>query len=189
MLYKDPSPKKLKEARIKTYEKEIKTMLEEEFLQRRTFHDSYSPYMMEKILQIGEQGGGRSQMMKAIGVRTVNTFQRWMDDNDEFREAYLLAQVYCQAYLEEQLLNKSTGLNPDIDVKALSLLMSSRFPEYKKEVSNTKVEFNVTNNSLEQLPDSVLNDRIQQQIKSLGFSEKSDISDGIIIEHDSPEES
>lgn len=189
MLHKDPSPAKLKKARLKTIENEFKSMLEEEFLQRRTFHDTYSPYMAEKILQIGEKGGGRSQMMKEINVRTVNTFKRWLEDNQDFADAYELAQVYCQAFLEDLLLKKSTGENQDVDPKALAALMSARFPEYKKETNNTKVEFNVTNNSLEQLPDDVLNERIKQQVHRLGYNQPKDVEDGIIIEHDSPKES
>lgn len=181
MLYKDPSPAQLKKARLKTIEKEFKVMLETEFLQRRTFHDTYSPYMSEKILQVGERGGGRAQMMKEINVRTVSTFKKWLEDNQDFADAYELAQVYCQAYLEELALQKSTGENQTIDIKAINMLMAARFPEYKKETNNNKIEFNVTNNSLEQLPDDVLNERITQQVHRLGFNKVLDIEDGIII--------
>lgn len=181
MLYRDPSPAKLKKARIKTIEKELKTMLEEEFLQRRTFHDTYSPYMSEKILQVGERGGGRSQMMKEIGVRTVNTFRKWLEDNQDFADAYELAQVYCQAYLEELALQKSTGENQDVDIKAISMLMSARFPEYKKETNN-KTEINITNNQLERLTDEELNARLQQGYTKLGYRAPITI-EGVIIEH------
>lgn len=183
MLYKDPPEKKLKEARRKTFEKQIRSMLEEEFLQRRTFHDAYSPYMCEKILQVGEQGGGRSQMMKVINVRTVKTFNKWLEDNEEFKDAYELAQVYCQAYLEDLILKKSTGENTNIDPKAIQLLMGARFPEYKKEAGQ-KAELNINiNNSLEALDDHTLNERIKQQVKQLGYDRVEDIEDGVIIEH------
>lgn len=163
-------------------------MLEEEFLKRRSFHDSYSPWMSEKILQIGEKGGGRAQMMKEINVRTVKTFNAWLEDNEDFRDAYELAQVYCQAYLEDLILQKSTGQNSEIDPKAVQMLMAARFPEYKKETNNNKMEINITNNQLERLTDEELNERLQQGYNRLGYKAPIDVEDGIIVEH-GPEES
>lgn len=181
MIYKDPSPAKLKKARIKTYEKEIKSMLEQEFLSRRNYNDTYSPYMAEKLLQIGEQGGGRAQMMKCIEVRSPNTFKRWLEENQDFQEAYELAQVYCQAYLEEQLLAGSLGQIDKFNPNALKMLMSTRFPEYREANSKTEITIN-TNSALEKLDDAALNERIKQEVKRLGFNNKDQIEDGIIIE-------
>ncbi len=169
MLHKNPSPAVLKKARIKTIEKELKGMLEQEFLKRRHFNDTYSPYMAEKILQVGEQGGGRSQMMKAIEVKTVKTFTNWLEDHQDFADAYELAQIYCQAYLEEQILEKATGKNSEIDIKALSLLMSSRFPEYKKELNGNKTEITI-NNSVERMDNYQLDEQIKRLTREYGFN-------------------
>lgn len=180
MIYKKPSETQLKKARLKTIEKEFKTMLEDEFLRRRSFADGYSPWMTEKILQIGEQGGGRAKMMKEIGVRTVSTFHKWMDENIEFKDAYELSQVYCQAYLEDLLLQKSTGMNEAVDPKALSMLMAARFPEYKKEVS-TKNEVNINLTEVNKLDDQTLTERIKGLQSKLGLGQ-SNIIEGECVE-------
>lgn len=180
MNYRKPGPKALREARVETIKKELKTMLEDEFLQRRTFHDSYSPYMCEKILQVGETGGGRSQMMKTLNVRTVQTFNKWLTENTEFKDAYELAQIYCQAFLEDLLLKKSTGENEAVDPKALNILMAARFPEYKKEAA-TRNEVNISVTEVTKLDDQTLTERIAYYQRKFGLKAPETI-DGECIE-------
>jgi hypothetical protein len=171
MIYKDPSPAQKKKARLKTIEKEFKTMLEEEFLQRRTFHDTYSPYMCEKIIQAGSEGGGFSEMMVAIGVKTKKTFFKWLEDNQDFQDAYEYGQVQCQAFLEKKLLEGSLGQIDKFNATALNKLLASRFPEFKDATSVTKNEINIGSiNSIEKMDASQLDEQIKRLTQQLGFN-------------------
>lgn len=169
MLYKDPTPEQLKKARIKTYQKQLKEMLQEEFLQRRTFHDGYSEWMDEKILQVGEEGGGRAEMMKAIGVRTVKTFNKWMDENQSFKDAYDLAAIYCQAFFEKKLVEGALGQIEKFNPKALEIIMNKRFPDYKVEPAGNKTEVNI--NHISGLNNDALEREIKRMMEKTGYSQ------------------
>lgn len=169
MLFRDPSPSQIKKARLKTYERQLKSMLEEEFLKRRNFHDGYSPWMDEKLLQVGEEGGGRAEMMKTIGVRTVRTFNAWLEANPSFKEAYELAAIYCQAFFEKKLLEGALGKIEKFNPKALEIIMTKRFPDYKVEPAGNKTEVNITN--LSGLNNDALEKEIKRMMEKTGYSQ------------------
>lgn len=175
MLHRDPSPKERKKTRQKVAEEEVFQMVQEAFLKRRRLIDAYESFMCEKILQIGEQGGNFAEMLKSLEVKTKATFFRWLDEHEEFRDAYELAQVYCQAYWEEKLRQGALGEIDGFNAAAFKTYMSSKFPEYKQEA---KTEINInSNNTLGKMDDALIDERIKMFQEKLGLTQISETID------------
>lgn len=169
MYHKKPSQKELKEIRKKHVENEVFEMVQEAFLKRRTLKNAYEPFMCEKIIQIGEQGGGEAEMIKAIEVKSKETFFRWIEENEEFKEAFDLAKVYCQAYLEQQLRKGAMGEIDGFNASALKTLMSAKFTEYKDTTVKNEFTFN-DNRKIEKVDDEMINERIKLLQEKLGLA-------------------
>ncbi len=181
MLFKKPSPKKLKEIQKKHAEEEVFQMVQEAFLKKRTLRASYDPWMSEKILQIGEQGGDFPQMIKALEVKTKATFFKWLDEHEEFKDAYELAQIYCQAYWQDKLQKGAMGEIDGFSAPAFKLFMSAKFPEYKQESGKTEININ-SNNTLEKMDPALIDERIRMFQEKLGLTHVSDTVDAEFTE-------
>lgn len=118
----------------------------------------YEPWMCEKIIEIAEQGGHVAQMCKAIGVRSRDTFYRWVKENEEFRTAYEESKVASQAFYENILLMGGLGKIPGYNFSSIAMVMNNKFSDdYKRSAtgSNTEININTVELDAKQLDDKI----------------------------------
>ena len=60
----------------------------------------YLPSMCDQIIALGKRGKSKAQMAAHLDI-SRSTFDRWLEANGEFREAWELADTHAQAFWEE----------------------------------------------------------------------------------------
>lgn len=136
----------------------------------------YEPWMCEKIIEVAEQGGHVPAMLKAIGVRSKDTFYRWLSEYPEFKEAYETSKIASQAFYEEILLAGALGKIKGYNFNSIAMVMNNKFnDEYQRSAtgSNTQVSIGSINN-LESLSNDELMKRIDKSLKKMNIEVKDD---------------
>jgi hypothetical protein len=129
--------------------------------------------MCLKILDVAANGGHVAQMCAAIGVRSFETFYRWVDEIPEFHEAYEESKVLSQAYYENLCLQVATGQIDNASSSILAMTMYNKFAhEYKR---GTNSEINIGSiNTIEKLDDKKLDEQIHKLQAKLGMTTSSE---------------
>lgn len=143
---------------------------------RETRKRKYEPWMCEKIIEVAEQGGHIPAMLKAIGVRSKDTFYRWLSEYPEFKEAYETSKIASQAFYEEILLAGALGKIKGYNFNSIAMVMNNKFnDEYQRSAtgSNTQVSIGSINN-LEGLSNDELMKRIDKSLKKMNIEVKDD---------------
>lgn len=120
--------------------------------------NKYEPWMCEKIIEIAEQGGHVAQMCKAIGLRSRDTFYRWVRENEEFKNAYEESKVASQAFYENILLMGGLGKIPGYNFSSIAMVMNNKFSDdYKRSAtgSNTEININTVELDTKQLDEKI----------------------------------
>lgn len=123
----------------------------------------------QQIVEVAAQGGHIAAMMKAIGIKSKDTWYRWQKEYPEFKAAVEEAEIESQAYLEFVGLQGILGKIPNFNSSTYALVMNNKFSsEYKRNPAAT--EINVTNNTLNLTPEQVTQKIAQkmEKLKSLG---------------------
>lgn len=129
----------------------------------------FEPWMCEKIIEIAEQGGHVPAMLKAIGVRSKDTFYRWLSEYPEFKEAYEASKLASQAFYEEVLLAGALGKIKGYNFNSIAMVMNNKFQDdYQRSAtgSNTNVTIGSIN-SIEKMDSKELDLKIKQLQKKL----------------------
>lgn len=128
----------------------------------------YRPEMCETLVEVAKQGGHVMQMCAAIGIKSKDTFYRWLDEYEDFNEAYQESKIHAQAFYENLLLMGAVGKIPHFNFSALAMLMNSKFgDEYKRVGNNTEINIGSIN-SIGALSSEALDAKIQQLQEKLG---------------------
>ena len=108
----------------------------------------YSAEMCNKLLDVAGNGGHVAQMCSALGIRSRDTFYRWIELYPEFKEAYEESKLLSQAFYEDVLLRGSLGQIKGFNHHSIAMILQNKFPdEYK---SDKKSEITVrSDNSVE----------------------------------------
>jgi len=121
----------------------------------------YEPWMCEKILEVATQGGHVAQMCAAIGIKSQDTFFRWVKEIEDFKEAYEESKVASQAFYENLLLMGGLGKIPGYNFSSIAMVMNNKFPsEYKRSATGSNTEINI--NTIE-----LNNEQLDEQIESV----------------------
>jgi hypothetical protein len=119
----------------------------------------YDPAFCEIVVRIAEDGGKVNQQMKAIGVKSKDTYYRWQKEFSEFKEACEEAKIACAAFYENLNYMSATGQIKSSD-KAIERGLKTSDPEtYGNIDGNTKI----TVESVKTLSD----EEIEKRIKAL----------------------
>jgi DNA-binding XRE family transcriptional regulator len=94
---------------------------------RRT---KYEPSMCGTIIALGKKGKSKTQMAAHLDI-SRSTFDRWLEANEDFREAWELADTHAQAFWEE--IGAGGVGNKFFNDRAWSLQVRNRFPRDYKE--------------------------------------------------------
>jgi len=131
----------------------------------------YDPRMCNKIIEIAEQGGHIPAMLKSIGVRSKDTFYRWINEYPEFKEAYEASKLASQAFYEEVLLAGALGKIKGYNFNSVAMVMNNKFPDtYKRSATGSNTEVNIGSiNTVEQLGGKELDKKIQLLQKKLNL--------------------
>lgn len=128
----------------------------------------FQPWMCEKIKEVATNGGYVAAMCLAIGIRSRDTFYRWVNEYPEFKEAYEESKLISLARLERLADDMAYGKVKG-DFKALALLANNRFREDYTRSASGGTEINIGSiNSIESMPSEALQDRIEKLTKKLG---------------------
>ena len=147
----------------------------------------YEPWMCDKIIEIASQGGSRSKMIVALGIRREATINEWCEKYPEFREAYAISKHYHLAYLEDINLENAKGEIKG-NATSMALMLNNYHPEiYKRNPDatgggHTEININTINLSPEQM-DTAIKQKIQL-LRSFGLEfdpTKSTITDAVVI--------
>lgn len=126
-------------------------------------------WMCEKIIEVARNGGHQAAMMLAIGVRSTDTFYRWLEQYPEFKNAYEYSKVVSKAFYEDIGLKGALGMIPGFNFHSYAMTMNNKFPEdYKRSATggNTEITINTMNLSPDQL-DSKIAQKLEQ-LKAFG---------------------
>lgn len=125
----------------------------------------YSPDMCEKIVEVAAAGGHIPAMMKAIGIRSKDTWYRWQKEHPEFKTAVETAEIESQAFYEEVGLRGVLGLIPNFNASTYAIIVNNKFgKDYKRNPTGT--EINITNNTLN-LTSEQIREKIAQKLEHL----------------------
>lgn len=115
----------------------------------------YQPWMCDKIIEVAANGGFRSAMIVALGVKRRATINEWCNKYPEFKQAYELAKEYQQAKYEKLNLDMIEG-NIKGNATSMAIALTNQFSDdYKRtgsgeSVGNTHTEININTISLTQ---------------------------------------
>ena len=140
----------------------------------KTRSSKYKPWMCDKIVEVAEQGGHVPAMLKAIGVRSKDTFYRWLREYPDFKDAYEASKVVSQAFYEEVLLAGALGKIKGYNFNSIAMVMNNKFnDEYKRSATGSNTEVNIgTMNTLNQLNGKELDKKIENLQKKLNLIPK-----------------
>jgi hypothetical protein len=136
----------------------------------------YTSDMCQKIIDIAEQGGHVPAMLKAIGVRSKDTFYRWLKEYPEFNEAYEASKLASQAFYEEVLLAGALGKIKNYNFNSMAMILNNKFgEEYKRNATGSSTEVNIgAINNLEVMDTPARRAKIQQIIEKLDLIPQKD---------------
>lgn len=136
----------------------------------------YEEWMCDKIIEVAEQGGHCAAMCKAIGVKSRDTFYRWLKEYPELNEAYEKSKTVSQAFYEEVLLAGALGKIKNYNFNSIAMILNNKFgEEYKRSASGSNTEINIGSiNSIEQLTSQELDKKIAQLQKKLNLITEDD---------------
>ena len=60
----------------------------------------YDPSMCDRVIELGRKGKSKTQMAARLEIAR-STFDRYLEEHEEFREAYELADTHSQALWEQ----------------------------------------------------------------------------------------
>ena len=149
-----------------------KKPIEGEVLPKEKHATKYRPEMCDTIIQVAREGGHVAGMCLAIGIRSRDTFYRWLDEYPEFNEAYQEARLQSQAFYENVLIAGACGKIDKFNFNAIAMIMNNKFPEdFKRGVSGgSNTEINIGSiNSIEKLDSDALDAQIAKLQKKLNL--------------------
>lgn len=150
-------------------------MKDQEFIPKvkRKRATKYEPWMCDKLVEIAEQGGHVAEMCKAIGIRSKDTFYRWITEHKEFGKAYEESKLASQAFYENVLLAGALGKIKNYNFNSIAMILNNKFGgEYKRGTNGNNTEINIGSiNSIEKMAPDELEDKIEQLNKKLGYLE------------------
>jgi hypothetical protein len=91
----------------------------------------YDPAMCETIVALGCKGRSKTQMASHLNIAR-STFDAWLGQHDEFKEAWELADTHAQAFWETIGLD-GIGKGHTFNDRAWSLQVRNRFAHSYKE--------------------------------------------------------
>lgn len=146
--------------------------LEGEVIKKSGRPRRYDPSMCDIILEVADNGGHVAQMCSAIGVKSKDTFYRWLRDYPEFQEAYEESKLKSQAFYENLLLAGACGKIKGFNFNSVAMIMNNKFSEeYKRGAtggSNTEINIGSIN-SIEQMNSKQLDEKIADLTRRLGI--------------------
>jgi len=86
--------------------------------------------MCEVIVELGLKGKSKAQMASHLNIAR-STFDRWLEEHQEFRESWELADTHAQTFWEE--IGAGGVGNKFFNDRAWSLQIRNRFPRDYKE--------------------------------------------------------
>lgn len=92
----------------------------------------YNPIMLEKVVEVGKEGGTLVEMAVSIGV-SRDTLYEWIKSNDEFSDAVKLGIEESQVWWEKQSRLGSVGKIPNFNATMTIFNMKNRFPKDWRE--------------------------------------------------------
>lgn len=124
--------------------------------------------MGEEIKRIAKEGGHVAAMCCAIGIKSKDTFYRWVEEYPEFKEAYNEAKLISQAAYENLAFQMATGVVKG-DAKTLAIILNNKFKEdYTRSAGGAGTEINIGSiNTIEHLDNNALNDKIKKLTEKL----------------------
>ena len=121
----------------------------------------YRPEFCEKVIELAKKGAFVPEVCMELGIRSKDTFYRWVKEYPEFGDAFETYKLYSQAYYEKQGRLMMNG-----DVKGNQSVwhgfMNNRFSEdYKRVHTETNININQINN-IQQLSMEEIDKRIHE---------------------------
>lgn len=148
-----------------------KKVQEGEFIPKDTPKTKYEPWMCDKIIQVASEGGHVSSMCTELGIKSRDTFYRWLELYPEFKEAYETAQLHSQSFYENLLLAGACGKIKNFNFSSVAMIMNNKFSdEYKRSANGANTEISIGSiNSIEALDTKALDDKIKGLTKQLKY--------------------
>ena len=135
----------------------------------------YRPEMCQVIIDAAKEGKHVAGMCSLLGIKSRDTFYRWLKLYPEFAEAYDTAKLESQALLEHVGMMGVMGNIKGFSFPAWAMLMNNKFPDDYTRSANGVAPGNTINigsiNSIETNPKE-LEERIKQLNKQLGYFDK-----------------
>lgn len=131
----------------------------------------FSPEMCDQIIEVADNGGHVAKMCSVLGIKSRDTFYRWIKEYPEFAEAYETAKLRSQAFYEDLLLAGTLGKVKNFNFNGLAMTLNNKFgDEYKRNSSGSNTEINIGSiNSIEKMDSKQLDQKIEKLQKKLGL--------------------
>jgi hypothetical protein len=137
---------------------------------RKPRSTGYKPEMCAQIIEVAESGGHVAAMLKAIGIKSKDTFYRWLREYPEFNEAYEESKLVSQAFYEEVLLAGALGKIKNYNFSSMAMILNNKFKESYSRGTGSNTEINIGSiNSIEHLDGKELDKKIERLQKKLNL--------------------
>lgn len=124
----------------------------------------YEPWMCEKIIEVAQNGGHVAQMCAEIGIKSRDTFYRWLKEYPEFNEAYETSKLRSQAFYENVLLMGMLGKIKNFNFNSLAMTLNNKFPtDYQRNANAPSTNISIGSiNNIDQLEGKELDEKIKE---------------------------
>lgn len=130
---------------------------------RKDRKTKYEPWMCEKIIEAAKQGKHVAGMCVAIGINSRDTFYRWLNEYEDFDQAYKESKLMSQDFYEDVGLAGMLGKIKNFNFNSWVTTMNNKFSdEYKRNATGSNTEINIGSiNTIEQLNTEQLDEKIE----------------------------
>ena len=117
----------------------------------------YEDWMAQEIVKVAER-------CVALGIKSKDTFYRWLKEYPEFAEAYEASKVASQAFYENEMLKGMLGEIKGFNHQTAAMIMQNKFgDDYKKSGNDSET----SNASIKKLSAKELDELIIEKYKKL----------------------
>lgn len=138
----------------------------------------YDPKFCQKIIEVGEAGGSKTEMASACGV-LLETMNSWVDVHEAFANAMKIAVQASQTWWEEKGRQATFGGQPGFNATSFIFQMKNRFGHDYQDVHKVDAQQTINHNhtlKIDQLS--------AEQLESLALMLAPKADDSLLIEYE-----
>lgn len=110
----------------------------------------YDPKFCQKLIDLCKEGYSRRALCAELEI-SADTFYRWIKENQDFSDAYKIAEECAADFYEKTMLKGAKGGIKGFNVMALTFLMKNRYPREFRDRQDVDLVADIKTTGIESL--------------------------------------